>query len=91
MRPLNAIATAAAIVAGAVSGFANPASAQVVAYEGARLIVGDGRVVENATIVVDGARITQAGAGVTVPADAARVNLAGKSTRMCISAQPARS
>ena len=49
-----------------------------VAYEGVRLIVGDGRVADNATLVVDGARIVQAGAGVSVPAGATRVNLAGK-------------
>lgn len=76
MRSIQAAAAAAAIAA--VSGFADPASAQVVAYEGARLIVGDGRVVDNATIVVDGARIAQAGAGVAVPAGATRVSLSGK-------------
>src|SRR5206468_3934601 len=62
-------------------GFAIPASAQsVTAYEGARLIVGDGRVVENVTLVVDGARIVQVGSAsdVRVPAGATRVNLAGK-------------
>src|ERR1700704_2998518 len=42
------------------------------------MIVGDGRVVDNATIVVDGARIVQAGAGVQAPAGANRVSLAGK-------------
>ncbi|MBX9844195.1 MAG: amidohydrolase family protein [Xanthobacteraceae bacterium] len=77
MRLVNAVAAAAAVLA-TLAGFSNSASAQAVAYEGARLIVGDGRVVENATIVVDGARIVQAGAGVAVPAGATRVNLAGK-------------
>jgi imidazolonepropionase-like amidohydrolase len=76
------IAIAAAIVAISVlAGLVNPASAQsVTAYEGVRLIVGDGRVIENATLVVDGARIAQAGAtaDVRVPAGAARVSLAGK-------------
>jgi imidazolonepropionase-like amidohydrolase len=57
---------------------AGSASAQVTAFEGARMIVGDGRVVDNATIVVDGSRITQAGAGVQAPAGATRVNLGGK-------------
>jgi imidazolonepropionase-like amidohydrolase len=57
---------------------AGSASAQVTVFEGARMIVGDGRVVDNATIVVDGARIAQAGAGVQAPAGATRVNLAGK-------------
>jgi imidazolonepropionase-like amidohydrolase len=63
-----------------------PVSAQgypgqtVTAYEGARLIVGDGRVIENATLVVDGAKLAQVGtaAEVRVPAGATRVNLAGK-------------
>ena len=62
-------------------GSASPAPAQsVTAYEGARLIVGDGRILENATLVVDGARIGQVGgpAEVRVPAGAVRVSLAGK-------------
>jgi len=56
-------------------------SAQTVtAYEGARLIVGDGRVIENATLVVEGTRIAQVGsaADVRVPAGATRLSLAGK-------------
>jgi imidazolonepropionase-like amidohydrolase len=52
--------------------------ADVTAFEGARLIIGDGRVIENATLLMDGTRIVQAGAGVTVPADAKRVSLSGK-------------
>ena len=49
-------------------------------FEGARLIIGDGRVIENATLVVDGARIAQVGsaAEVRVTGGATRVNLAGK-------------
>ncbi|MGE0444680.1 MAG: amidohydrolase family protein [Vicinamibacterales bacterium] len=48
--------------------------------EGARVIVGDGRVIENATIVMAGTTIAQVGpaASVQVPAGAARVNAAGK-------------
>jgi imidazolonepropionase-like amidohydrolase len=58
---------------------AGSAHAQTVtAYEGARLIVGDGSVVESGTIVVDGARIAAAGSTVQVPPGAARINLAGK-------------
>jgi imidazolonepropionase-like amidohydrolase len=54
--------------------------AQVTAYEGARIIVGNGTTIENGTIVVDGARIVQAGSGkdVKVPANAKRVSLTGK-------------
>jgi imidazolonepropionase-like amidohydrolase len=69
------------VVVGCLAAFAAPASAQsVTAYEGARLIVGDGRVVEKGTLVVDGAKIVQAGSAseVRVPAGATRVNLAGK-------------
>jgi imidazolonepropionase-like amidohydrolase len=53
----------------------------VTAFEGARLIVGDGSApIENATLIVDGARIVQAGAaaGIRVPDGATRVNVAGK-------------
>jgi imidazolonepropionase-like amidohydrolase len=59
----------------------NGAQTAVTVFEGARVIVGDGRApIENATIVVDGARITQVGraAEVKAPAGAARVSLAGK-------------
>jgi imidazolonepropionase-like amidohydrolase len=58
-----------------LAGSAGPALAEVTAYESARLIVGDGRVVENGTLVVDGGRITQAA---TAPAGARRVDLKGK-------------
>jgi imidazolonepropionase-like amidohydrolase len=75
MRRVNAAAFAAIV---AVSGFVFPAHAQVVAFEGARLILGDGRTVENGTLVIDGSKIVQAGAGVAVPAGATRVNAAGK-------------
>jgi imidazolonepropionase-like amidohydrolase len=64
-----------------LAGLGSPAPAQsVTAYEGARLIVGDGRVTESATVVVDGARIVGAGgaADVRVPAGTSRVSLAGK-------------
>ena len=52
----------------------------VTVYEGARVIIGDGRPpIENATIIVSGNRFTQVGrADVKVPAGATRVNLAGK-------------
>jgi len=81
MRRIRSIVIAAA-TALLFAGFAVPsAQAQVTAFEGARLIVGDGRAaIENATVVVNGARIVQAGpaASVQVPAGATRVNLAGK-------------
>ena len=83
MRRVNVVAVAATVALAGFAGLADPARAQtgVTALEGARLIVGDGGApIENATLVVDGARIIQAGraADVQVPAGAARVSLAGK-------------
>jgi imidazolonepropionase-like amidohydrolase len=83
MRRVHAIAIATTVTLGVVAALAAPAHGQatVTAFEGARLIVGDGRSpIENGTLVVDGARIVQAGAAadVRVPAGAARVSLAGK-------------
>jgi imidazolonepropionase-like amidohydrolase len=73
------MAACAAVAAAAVAGCSMPtAERSVTAYEGARLIIGDGRVIENGTLVVDGAKLVQAGAGVPVPSGARRVNLAGK-------------
>ena len=80
MRRLTFAALTAIVALGSVAG---PASAQtgVTAFEGVRLIVGDGSApIENATLIVDGTKIIQAGsaADVRVPAGATRVNLAGK-------------
>ena len=63
------------------------AATGVTVFEGARLIVGDGRApIENATFVVSGGRFTQVGsaADVNVPAGATRVNLAGKTVMPAI-------
>jgi imidazolonepropionase-like amidohydrolase len=65
----------------------NRAQTAVSVFEGARVIVGDGRApIENATIVVDGSRITQVGraADVKAPAGATRVSLAGKTVMPAI-------
>jgi imidazolonepropionase-like amidohydrolase len=82
MRAFNAVAIAVIYALGMVAGGVETVRAQSVAtaFENARLIVGDGRVIENATLVVDGAKIAQAGAAadVRVPAGAARIDLAGK-------------
>jgi imidazolonepropionase-like amidohydrolase len=78
MRRMNAVLVTVIVALGSL---ANPAHAQTVtAFEGARLIVGDGRTIDNATLIVDGARIAQAGAAadVQVPAGVARVSLTGK-------------
>jgi imidazolonepropionase-like amidohydrolase len=74
----------------AVPPWSDPASAQapaVTAFEGARLIAGDGRApIENATFIVSGARFTQVGRSgdVKIPADARRVSLAGKTVMPAI-------
>jgi len=81
MRLMKTFALAAGVALAALAGASNSATAQVTAFEGARVIVGDGRApIENATILVNGARIQQVGptASVQVPAGATRVNLAGK-------------
>jgi imidazolonepropionase-like amidohydrolase len=81
MHRVNVAAVAAFISLGFLAGCALPTSERsVTVYEGARLVVGDGRVIENATLVVDGTKIAQAGAAadVRVPAGATRVSLAGK-------------
>ncbi len=56
------------------------AQSVVTVFEGGRVIVGDGRVLENTTVVVDGSRITQVGSASSIkaPAGATRVSLAGK-------------
>ena len=81
MRRLNAAAVASTFALGILVGLSVPVRAQVTVFEGARIIVGDGRApIENGTLVVDGTRITQVGAAasVNVPAGATRVSLAGK-------------
>jgi imidazolonepropionase-like amidohydrolase len=72
---------ATATIAAVLAGMSVPASSQapVTAFEGARIIVGDGSpAIEKGIIVVNGTTIQAVGANVQVPAGAQRVNLAGK-------------
>ena len=81
MHRLIVAAVAAVITLSIVGGCAMPVGERSgTAYEGARLIVGDGRVIENATLVVNGTKIARVGAAadLRVPAGAKRVSLAGK-------------
>jgi imidazolonepropionase-like amidohydrolase len=70
------------LVIAIAAAFSLTSSAQttITIFEGARVIVGDGTAIENAAIVVNGARIQQVGraADVKAPAGAARVSVAGK-------------
>jgi imidazolonepropionase-like amidohydrolase len=76
MYRMKTAALTATVALGVLAGVAGQASAQVTAYEGARVIVGDGRVLDNTTLVVNGTKLTQVGG--TAPAGATRVDLAGK-------------
>src|SRR5262249_29216340 len=66
----------------AIAGFAQPPRSSVpsIVYEGARLIVGDGRVIERSAFVVEGEHIAGVGqqGSITAPARAAHVDLSGK-------------
>ena len=62
------------------------AASTAVAFEGARVIVGDGTVIENAAFVVDDGLIGEVGAAGTidVPEGATRVDLSGKTVMPAI-------
>jgi imidazolonepropionase-like amidohydrolase len=75
------------IAAGSTPAIGQAPATAVTVFEGARLIVGDGRPpIENAAFVVSGARFTQVGRSgdVRAPAGAARVSLAGKTVMPAI-------
>ena len=81
MRRATMFSLVTATIAAVLAGSSVPATGQapVTAFEGARIIVGDGSpVIEKGTIVVNGTTIQAVGANVQVPAGAQRVNLAGK-------------
>jgi imidazolonepropionase-like amidohydrolase len=55
------------------------AGAQVTAFVGGRVIDGTGRVIDNGIVIINGASITAVGpASTPIPANAARVDLKGK-------------
>ena len=87
MRRATMFTVATAGIAAVLAGLSVPATgqAQVTAFEGARIIVGDGSpAIEKGTIVVNGTTIQAVGANVQVPAGAQRVNLAGKTVMPAI-------
>ncbi|MEO8256525.1 MAG: amidohydrolase family protein [Acidobacteriota bacterium] len=75
------------LAAGSATAFGQAPPTGVTVFEGARVIIGDGRApIDNASFVVTGGRIVQVGraADVRVPAGAARVSLAGKTVMPAI-------
>jgi imidazolonepropionase-like amidohydrolase len=68
------------VCAAVVAAVTISAQSRVTVFEGARVIVGDGRTLDNASIVVQGDRITYVGpaASAKAPAGAARVSVTGK-------------
>ncbi len=81
MRRATMFTVITAGIAAVLAGLSVPATGQgsVNAFEGARIIVGDGSpAIEKGTIVVNGTTIQAIGANVQVPAGAQRVNLTGK-------------
>jgi imidazolonepropionase-like amidohydrolase len=63
-----------------------PQQAGPVVYEGARLIVGDGKTIDNSAFVVESGRISQVGqrGQIKAPAGASRVDLSGKTVMPAI-------
>jgi imidazolonepropionase-like amidohydrolase len=81
MRRATMFTVVTASITAVLAGLSVPAAGQapVTAFEGARIIVGDGTpAIEKGIIVVNGTTIQAIGANVQVPAGAQRVNLAGK-------------
>ncbi|MEZ5416501.1 MAG: amidohydrolase family protein [Vicinamibacterales bacterium] len=74
------MARTALVFAAAILASSTPALAQVTAFTGARVIDGTGQVIEQGVVLVRDGRIDAVGAAdrVTIPAGAARVDLAGK-------------
>ena len=89
--PMPAPTTAVLLVCGLLAGGctapdAGGEGAGPTVYEGARLIVGDGRVLEDAVFVVEGDRFTAVGArgDVETPEGAARIDLSGRTVMPAI-------
>lgn len=76
-RPLTAIAGAICLSALAACG---PSMPDAVAFEGARIITGDGAIIEDGTVIVDGGVFVSVGASTEIDAESAgsRVDLSGK-------------
>jgi len=80
MKPVAAAVVLAALTSGSAMRQPAPARGGPVLYDGARLIVGDGRVIERSALLVQNGRVTAVGAqgSLQVPSSGTRVDLAGK-------------
>ena len=83
MRRVKRMSSCALLLASVLAGSVVDVKAQstgATVYEGARLITGDGNVIENSAFVVEGDRFVAAGrrADILVPQGAVRVDLTGK-------------
>ena len=88
-KSLLAVGSLLAVLPAATCGGGAPEEQEatgVTAYEGARVIVGNGDVIETGTLVVEEDRLTAVGdsASVEVPEGAARVDLAGRTVMPAI-------
>lgn len=82
-KPVSQKLIAALCLAGSLIGGCAPSDSQpgtTLLFEGARLILGDGGVIENGAFIVEGGRILEVGntGEVTVPPGATSIDLAGK-------------
>src|SRR6266496_1312708 len=71
---------AAALVAGSSAVVISQAARAPILFEGARIIIGDGRTIESGAMLIEGDAITRVGkkGDVTAPKGATRVDLTGK-------------
>ena len=66
------------IILAACALIASPAAAETIAITGGKVVIGDGSApIENGTVVVRDGKIVAAGQGVSVPADARRIDASG--------------
>lgn len=79
-RRLAALVTCAAAGCAPAEDASDPLGGQAVLFEGARLVVGDGRTIESGALLVERGRIVGTGRSgeLVAPADAARIDLSGK-------------
>jgi imidazolonepropionase-like amidohydrolase len=86
LRAVAAVAATALWASCAPTESGDSGAADVTVFEGARLLVGDGTVIEEAAFAVEGGRFTLVGprGAVTVPAGALHVDLTGKTVMPAI-------